>query len=170
VERNRSTLKGIVPDCKGADPVEAYNHCVTRWLPSLLCALVLLAGCNRPAQDKEAVRQGVLRHLQNNAALDLNGLTVEITSVKFEGQQADAVVAIKPKSAPNQGMTMNYTLEHRDGKWEVKGRGTGHGGAGGGAGGGMGSAAPGREAMPESGPAKSGELPPGHPPVNGPAK
>ena len=134
-----------------------------------------MPGCNRAPQDKEAVRQAVTEHLSKNAALDINQLNVEVADVKFQGNEATASVAIKPKSAPEQGMTMSYTLERRGDKWQVKGRGAGHGG-----GMGMGAGAPG--AMPGAGemPAghpptnapggntKSGELPAGHPPVNAP--
>lgn len=136
---------------------------MTRWPLALCCALLWSIGCNRAAEDKQGVRQGVLQHLQKNAALDLNQLDVNVTDVKFNGAEAVASVAIKPKSAPDQGMSMSYTLERRSDKWEVKGKGAGHTGMPG-----AGQVSPTPEA-PATGRGRSGELPAGHPPVNAPA-
>lgn len=120
-------------------------------------ALLLASGCNRAAENKDAVRQGVMDHLAKTAGLDLNQMTVDVSDVKFQANEATATVAIKPKSAPQQGMTMAYTLERRGDKWTVKGRGAGHGAADGTGMGRAGDMAP------------SSDLPAGHPPVNSPA-
>ena len=91
----------------------------------------------------------------------MSQLDVDVADVQFKDNEATAKVSIKPKSSPEQGMSMSYNLERRGDKWLVKGRGAGHGGgAMGGMGGGMGSA----PATPP--PAGGGELPSGHPPVN----
>jgi hypothetical protein len=143
-------------------------------LTFLFAAALFAAGCNRAPANKEAVRQAVTEHLSKNAALDINQLNVEVADVKFQGNEATASVAIKPKSAPDQGMTMSYTLERRGDKWQVKGRGTGHGG-GMGMGGGMpgeggaGQMPPGHPPTNAPGGNAKGELPAGHPPVNAPA-
>jgi hypothetical protein len=47
---------------------------------------------------------------------------VEVTSVKFDGSRADAVVSIAPKGGPaGAGMSIPYKLERKDGKWAVIG-------------------------------------------------
>ncbi|HYO84562.1 MAG TPA: hypothetical protein VES20_24380 [Bryobacteraceae bacterium] len=125
---------------------------------SLIVLAVAGCGCNRAPDNKDAVRQGVLDHLQKNAALDLNQLNVDVADVQFEGNRAVAKVAFKPKTAPDQGMSMSYTLERQGEKWVVQGRGAGHGGTG------MGGGAP--QAAPADPAGKGGELPAGHPPVN----
>jgi len=149
---------------------------------------VLCSACNRAGENKQAVRDGIVQHLSKNAALDINQLNVDVTDVKFNGNTAVAAVSIKPKSAPEQGMTMSYTLARHGDKWEVQGRAAGHGGAGAAMGGGMGTGTP-----PPAGPAEGGThnetpepkgalgdapasgagasraLPPGHPPVNPPS-
>lgn len=151
---------------------------MTRSLLCILFATILLAGtgCRKAGENKEAVREGVVQHLSKNAALDVNSLTIDVTDVKFQGDEATAAVSIKPKSAPDQGMTMSYTLVRNGEKWEVKGKAAGHGG-------GMG-APPAAGDVPHSGtpepkgalgdapkaPAAGGDLPPGHPPVNAPSK
>ena len=113
----------------------------------ILCAL-LAAACNRAPKNNEAIRQAVVEHLQKNTGLDLNAMTVEVTSVQYRDKEADAVVSFQPKNAPGGGMSMNYTLETQGGKWVVRKRAgseMGHGG-------------------PEGGPA-GGQMPPGHPPA-----
>ena len=93
--------------------------------------MLSLAACNRGADTKEAVRQAVIDHL---AARQFNmpGMSVEVTSVQFNGAHADATVSIAPKGGPaGAGMTMPYKLERQGGKWVVMGgSGSPHPGAG----------------------------------------
>jgi len=93
--------------------------------------LFCLAGCNR-GQNNELVRQGVLDHL-TQAGLNMAGMDVAITSVQFNGNQADAAVTISAKgTSAAQGMQMKYHLEQKNSKWVVVGRqDSGQHGAGG---------------------------------------
>jgi hypothetical protein len=122
----------------------------------LLAFLSILCACNRAPQTKEAVKQGVVEHLGKGSGLDLSMMDVDVTSVAFHDNEANASVMFRPKSSPEQGMQMNYTLERKGQKWVVLKK------AGGGAnphGAGM----PAPDAAPS--PTPSGDLPPGHPPV-----
>lgn len=105
-------------------------------------------------------------------------MNVDVTSVSFKQNEAEALVSFSPKSGgtAGQGMSMRYTLEKKDGHWVVKHRadsgssphgGTGAmgGGMGGAMGGGMGQNPHGGSMMPPSGGGTSGALPPGHPAV-----
>src|ERR1019366_1732096 len=101
-------------------------------VPALLLTLCL-AGCNRSSQSRDAVRQGIVDHLQarqfNMATMDL-----DLTSVQFKGAHADATVSVYAKgTSAAQGMSMKYQLEQQGGKWVVVGRndagGAPHGGA-----------------------------------------
>jgi hypothetical protein len=139
-----------------------YNASVTLTRFHTLLLAVLIAGfgtiaCNRAAESKDAVREGLMEHLTKNTGLDMKAMDVEVGDVKFQGNQASAVVSFKPKSSPDAGMSMPYTLERRGAKWVVQKTGSG-----GGHGGGM---PPATEGPAPSGPA--GELPSGHPPVGG---
>jgi hypothetical protein len=137
----------------------------------LLTAALLMVACNRAPENKEAVRLGVMEHLQKAGTLDLNGVDVTVTDVKYEGNQATAQVAFKPKADPEKGMSMSYKLERRGNKWLVMGKGAGH--MGGAMGGPMGGEPP-KGQMPsghppvDPGATKGGDLPAGHPPVNQP--
>ena len=84
--------------------------------------MVCLAGCNRGVQDKDAVRQGVLDHLAQ-VQLNMASMNVEVTSVQFNGNHAEATVSFSPKGGnAAQGMSMRYQLEKKDGRWVVMGR------------------------------------------------
>lgn len=117
-----------------------------------LCAWALvLGGCSRGLETKEAVRQGVIDHLAKRSGINVGSMLVEVTSVSFRGNEADATVSFRAKGGgAGQGMSMNYTLERKGNAWVVKSRSE----AGGSPHGGMGS--PGQ-----------GQLPSGHPPVGG---
>lgn len=53
----------------------------------------------------------------------MTAMSVEVTAVQFNGNQADATVSFAPKGAsPTQGMSMQYHLEQQNNKWVVVGR------------------------------------------------
>jgi hypothetical protein len=114
-----------------------------------LALVVCLAACNRGNTNKEAVRQGVVDFVAGRG-LNVQGMDVTVTSVQFNGDHADAVVEFTPKGgAAGSGMSMNYQLEQRSGKWVVTGRrdaGSPHGGG----------AIPGGQANPHGGGAMPG--------------
>ena len=84
--------------------------------------MVCLAGCNRGVQDKDAVRQGVLDHLAQ-VQLNMASMNVEVTSVQFNGNHAEATVSFSAKGGnAAQGMSMRYQLEKKDGRWMVMAR------------------------------------------------
>jgi hypothetical protein len=102
---------------------EVRNAALRRLIPSLLLCLVLsLAACNRGAQNNDAVRQGVIEHL-NKVGLNVKGMDVTIAGVQFNGKQADATVSIAPKGNAGAGMSMRYHLEQQGANWVVTGRG-----------------------------------------------
>ncbi len=117
--------------------------------------MALLAGCSKNIQTDEAVRAGVIKHLSQNSGLNLAQMDIEVTSVTFRDNEADAVVGFKPKGAgAASGMSMRYTLERQGNEWVVKKKadsGMGHG-----------------MMPPAAAPAAGGgSLPPGHPPIGG---
>jgi hypothetical protein len=84
--------------------------------------MLSLTACNRGNQSKDAVRQGVLDYLSGKG-LNMAGMNVDVTSVKYEGDRAEASVSITAKGgAPGSGMSPVYILEQKSGKWTVTGR------------------------------------------------
>jgi hypothetical protein len=108
-------------------------------------------GCGRNIQTQEAIRRGVIDHLSKRSGLDVNSMQIEVSSVNFRANEADAVISFRPKGAadPGAGMQMMYTLERKGNQWVVKSKA----GAGGAAPHGAGMSTPGSE------------VPAGHPPV-----
>ena len=121
------------------------------------------------------MRQGVIDYLSQRTDLNMKMMQVDVTSVSFRQDEADATVSFRPKGAAGGGMQMRYTLERQGGRWVVKGKGRPGAGqephgkmpAGGMPGAGQsphGGAMPG--GMPGGTP--NPDLPPGHPAVNPP--
>jgi hypothetical protein len=116
----------------------------------LLASVLLLGACGGAPQSKDAVKQAILEHLQKGSGLDMNLMNMEIVALTFNGKEAHATVAFRPKSQPEQGMEMSYTLEAAGNKWNVVKK-TGAGG------------------VPHGQPQQESplNLPPGHPPMGG---
>ena len=120
---------------------------------AILFVLLSLAGCKRSIETKEAVRQGVLDAVASR--VNLSSMDVDVTTVNFKGDTAEATVDFRPKgAAPGSGIQMKYTLEEKGGKWVVKGRSDKSGGT-----------PHGTTTMP--GMPGAGDMPPGHPTAPG---
>ncbi len=115
-----------------------------------------MGGCNRGSESKEAIRQAVVDYLSQRGSLNLNSMQIDVVSVSFRQNEADAAVSYRPKGSNEGGMTMNYTLQRQGNRWVVKGRSdsgsSSHGATGG--------------QMPGNMP--PGSMPPGHPSVGEP--
>lgn len=104
-----------------------------------MLAALLLTGCTKDINNKDAVKEAVMKRLATVSGLNMAGMDVEITDVKFEGTKADAQVSFKAKGSADSMLKMSYKLERTGDEWVVK---SSSGGMGGG-----------------------GALPPGHPPA-----
>jgi hypothetical protein len=122
------------------------------FLPALLGALLLItSGCKSKTDEKAAIREGVVKHIESMNGLNVNSMTIVVTQATVNGDKAQASVDIRAKNgepgAP--AMQLTYDLQKQGEEWVVlKGQ----------AAGGMRHPAPG-EAPPGS------SLPPGHPSV-----
>jgi hypothetical protein len=100
-------------------------------MPSLLLILCL-AGCQHGGNNTDAVRQGVIDRLAQQK-FDMNAMDIKVSSVQFNGEQADAVVSVSLKGKNDSPpMSIHYHLQHQGNKWVVMGlaNDNGHGGAG----------------------------------------
>ena len=122
---------------------------LNRLLPCAL-ALLALSACQKNVQTNDAVRKGVLDHLAKNSSISLDSMVIEVQSVTFRDNEADAVISFKPKNMPaEQGMSMRYTLERKGNDWVVKSKAD--------SGGSHATVPPSAEGM---------TMPPGHPPTS----
>ena len=91
---------------------------------ALACAIVLAmmtsASCNRGINSKSAVEKAIEAHLERNSSLALNAFTTEISDVKFEGDNAEAVVKFESKQAPHMSVQVRYTLRKECDHWVVQ--------------------------------------------------
>jgi len=121
-------------------------------LAALLGTFVFLTGgCKSKPDSKDAIRDGVVKHIGAMNGLNVNNMTITVTKTTVNGDRAQADVDIRAKnsdpSAP--AMQLTYDLQKQGEKWVVlKGQPTG----------GMQHPAPGE--MPPA-----GSMPPGHPPT-----
>jgi hypothetical protein len=151
---------------KGSEACKGYNRKVK--LGILLLSMLVIASCNRGGpQTKDAVREGVMEHLTKKAGLDVSSMDVDIASVSFRGNEADALVSFRPKGSndPSTGMQMKYTMENQRGKWVVKGRAEGAGAPHGGTPGDSSSGLPAGH-PPTGQPPSNPSMPPDHPPLS----
>lgn len=129
----------------------AYNRIVRKGCIALAMMLCLTACHHGLDNNKEAVRQGVVDYLATKG-FNVQGMTVTLSSVKFDGQHAEAMVSISPKGGPSAaGMMLSYKLDQNGGKWVVTGPAGGH----------PGSEMPAGGANPHGGGAPSGDNPHG---------
>jgi hypothetical protein len=107
---------------------------------SVLAGVLFLASCAKDINNKEAVKEAVMKRLTTVSGLNMSGMEVEISSVSFQGDKADAQVAFKGKGSADAMLNMSYKLQRKGDEWAVTST---SGGMGGGA----------------------STLPPGHPPA-----
>lgn len=114
----------------------------------LFALLIVPGGCKSKAETRDAIRDGIIKHLTGMNGLNVNNMTVTVTRASITGDKAEAEVDIRAKngdpSAP--AMQLTYDLQKQGDEWVVlKGQTNG----------GMQHPAPGQ--MPPL-----GTLPPGH--------
>jgi ABC-type iron transport system FetAB ATPase subunit len=101
---------------------------VKRFWAALLAIVVMGIGsaCKRSIDNQEAVRQAVIDYLSKRSNLNVSAMNVDVASVTFRSNEADAVVAITARgAAPGQPMSMRYTLERQGDHWIISQRRTG---------------------------------------------
>lgn len=91
--------------------------------------MILTLGCAKDINNKDAVKEAVLKRLASVSGLNMSGMDVDITTVTFEGNTAEAKVGFKAKGAAESMLKMSYKLERKGDIWEVKSSSGGMGGA-----------------------------------------
>src|SRR5713226_1684912 len=87
----------------------------------LFAAVFISGACRKQQTDNEAIRAGILQHLNGVGTLNISAMEMDIRSVSINGNQAHADVVFRPKTGapPGAGMQVAYNLEKRDGAWVV---------------------------------------------------
>ncbi len=79
----------------------------------ILCTLVttvLIASACRRSNSKEAVRQAIQKHLDQQPGLILGNMNMELDAVKFSGDTAVADVRYVSKQVQNTSVVVRYQL------------------------------------------------------------
>lgn len=83
--------------------------------------MLALLGCAKNIQTKEAVQTALVEHLNKVSGLNMAQMKMEVGSVSFRENEADASVSFVPNGMdPSQGMQMVYTLVKKGDTWAVK--------------------------------------------------
>jgi hypothetical protein len=132
-------------------------------LAAILGSLLLFTGaCKSKTENKDAIRDGIMKHIAAMQGLNVNNMTVTVTQATVNGDKAQADVDIRAKNADPKvpAMQVSYNLEKHGNEWVViKGLPTG----------GMQHPAPGEMPPPGSMPGVSGpggQMPANHPDFN----
>ena len=88
----------------------------------LSAALLIGGGCKKQPSDNDAIRAGIMQHLNGVGTLNMSAMEMDLRSVSISGNQARAEVVFLPKTGapPGAGMQVAYNLEKRDGAWVVQ--------------------------------------------------
>jgi hypothetical protein len=88
----------------------------------LFAAVFISGGCKKQQSDNDAIRDGIMQHLNGVGTLNTSAMEMDIRSVSINGNQAHAEVEFRPKTgAPRgAGMQVSYNLEKRNGAWLVQ--------------------------------------------------
>jgi hypothetical protein len=132
------------------------NRVLCRSLLSI--SLIWILGCKSKTDDSQAIRDGIVKHINSLKGLDVNLMEITVVNSTIDGDRAQAQVEIRPKSeqAGTASMQLTYLLQKRGSDWVVV----------------KSQAAGGTMEHPTSGVMPGGsmqgdQLPPGHPPVGG---
>jgi hypothetical protein len=127
-------------------------------IAALLGALLLVAGgCQSKADNRDAIRDGVVKHIAGMKGLNVNNMNITVTKATITGDKAHADVEIRAKNGDSgaPAMQVAYELQKQGEEWVVlKGQATG------------GMQHPTAGEMP-AGNLPPGNLPPGHPTTGG---
>ncbi len=106
-----------------------YNSFVRfafRW--TVLSLALFLFGCAKDINNKEAVKEAVMKRLASVSGLNMAGMDIEVTNVSFQGNTADAQVAFRAKGSSESMLNMSYKLERKGDEWTIKSSSGGMGG------------------------------------------
>jgi hypothetical protein len=94
------------------------RNCLRLFFPMVL---LFATGCKTQQSDNDAIRAGIMQHLNAVGTLNLSAMEMNIKSASVNGNQAHAEVEFRPKTGAPQGagMQVAYNLEKRDGAWVV---------------------------------------------------
>jgi len=88
----------------------------------LTCTMIFLlavtAGCKKQANDQDAIRATIDKHLNARADLNLSAMDREVKQISVNGDHATAQVEFRLKQG-NASMQVEYALDRQGGEWTI---------------------------------------------------
>jgi hypothetical protein len=132
---------------------------MNRWIwtcGTVFLCCVLVIGCHKQANDQDAIRASIDKHLNETVGLNLSAMDREVKQISVNGDHASAQVEFRLKQGGDARMEIEYTLERQGKMWAVL-KSAPIGG---------GSSQPGAQGPPNAPDTGGGSLLSGHPPSN----
>src|SRR6202171_5811018 len=85
---------------------------------TMIFLFALAAGCKKQANDQDAIRAGIDKHLSGVAGLNMSVMDREVKQISINGDHASAQVELRVKQG-TATMQVNYTLDRQGGEWNV---------------------------------------------------
>jgi len=126
------------------------------WTCTMIFLFAFAAGCKKQANDQDAIRTSIEKHLNGRGDLNLSAMDREVKQISVNGDHATAQVEFRLKQG-NGTMQVEYALERQGGEWTVTNSQPGGGQ----------NPHPGMVPPMQSSPGAGGNsMPQGHPPMN----
>jgi hypothetical protein len=86
------------------------------------CTMIFLfafaAGCKKQANDQDAIRAGIDKHLSGVAGLNMSIMDREVKQISINGDHATAQVEFRVKQGTGT-MQVEYNLDRQGAEWNV---------------------------------------------------
>src|SRR5260370_17195984 len=78
----------------------------------LFAAVFISGACKKQQSDNEAIRAGIMQHLNGVGTLNVSAMEMDMRSVSINGNQAHAEVEFRPKTGapPGPGIQVSYNF------------------------------------------------------------
>jgi hypothetical protein len=93
---------------------------MSRWIWACAVAILLVpfAGCNKQANDQDAIRASIEKRLNARSDLNMSAMDREVKQISVNGDHATVQVEFRLKGGDAK-MEIEYTLERRGNEWAV---------------------------------------------------
>ena len=93
---------------------------MNRWIWACAVAILFVpfTGCNKQANDQDAIRASIEKRLNARSDLNMSAMDREVKQVSVNGDHATAQVEFRLKGGDAK-MEIEYTLERRGNEWAV---------------------------------------------------
>lgn len=92
------------------------------FLAGVLSLAVVFGACSKSGESgsEREVGAALNQHLQKKGNLSLDNMTIDIQSVKINGDSAEAQVRFQSKEKPDLAVAIHYVLRRAGDHWEVE--------------------------------------------------